>query len=104
MEKKRISECEEQVMSIVWKCDEALTMQDLMEKVNQTFGHQWKPQTVSTFLSRLRQKGYLRMERKGRLAFYYSEVSVEQYRQDRLQDVVSMLYGGNVDAAKKDLE
>ena len=32
MEKKRISECEEQVMSIVWKCDEALTMQDLMEK------------------------------------------------------------------------
>ena len=104
MEKKRISECEEQVMSIVWKCDEALTMQDLMEKVNQSFGQQWKPQTVSTFLSRLRQKGYLRMERKGRLAFYYSEVSVEQYRKDRLQDVVSMLYGGNIDAAKEDLE
>ena len=89
MEKKRISECEEQVMSIVWKCDEALTMQDLMEKVNQTFGHQWKPQTVSTFLSRLRQKGYLRMERKGRLVFYYSEVSVEPYRKDRQQEVVS---------------
>lgn len=62
---QKLSECEELVMAFIWGQDEAQDMSTIMRAVNKKHGKEWKPQTVSTFLTRLVRKEYLASERKG---------------------------------------
>ena len=99
----KISECEEQIMSIIWTSEEAPDMQPIRREVNVRFNHEWAGQTVSTYLSRLVKKGYLRMERKGRYKYYYPEVPLERYRKEKLRSLVDVLYSGDTELANRDL-
>lgn len=53
---------------------------EIMQRVNDKYHKQWKPQTVSTFLAHLVQKGYLRHYRQGRTFLYQILVPFEAYR------------------------
>lgn len=99
----KLSECEEQVMTVIWSSNEALDMRATLDAVNKKYGHEWKTQTVSTFLQRLVKKGLLEPARKGRYTFYTPAVKLEDYRREKINDLVNMLYNGDVDAAKADL-
>lgn len=91
----KISDCEEQVMTVVWESSEAPDLSAVRSAVNEKYGHEWAPQTVSTFLSRLVTKEYLVPERKGRYTYYHVAISVEGYREQRLKETVDMLFGGD---------
>lgn len=77
---EKLTECEEMVMKAVWDAGEELSLMEIMHRVNDKYHKQWKPQTVSTFLARLVQKGYLRHYRQGRAFFYQILVPLETYR------------------------
>lgn len=100
----KLSECEEQVMVTVWSSKEAPSSKEVQADVNKRFGNEWKAQTVSTFLYRLVEKGYLRSERKGRGAYYYPKITLQQYREERIRELLDLLYSGDIEAAKSDLE
>ena len=59
MDTNDISACEKLVMKVIWDSTEELALQEVMDGVNHENGKNWKPQTVSTFLSRLVKKGFL---------------------------------------------
>ena len=61
MDTNDISACEKLVMKVIWDSTEELALQEVMDGVNHENGKNWKPQTVSTFLSRLVKKGFLNM-------------------------------------------
>lgn len=96
---RRISECEEQTMIVVWSSKNAPDLQTVLKSVNVRFEHAWAPQTVSTFLNRLIKKGYLRMERKGRYCYYYPKVALEEYREEKLRSIVDVLFDGDQEKA-----
>ncbi len=79
METNDISACERVVMKAIWDTPEEMALQQIMDKVNEANGKNWKPQTVSTFLSRLVKKGFLSSYRKGRYSFYQPVVSKEEF-------------------------
>lgn len=85
--KRRLPECEEEVMSVVWKCETSPDLKIVLDMVNETFNHDWKPQTVSTFLVRLRKKGYLSAKRKGRYTFYTPIIEMSTYKQTLLDEI-----------------
>lgn len=89
---KRLPEAEEMVMAIVWRANEDLGMEEIRKKVNEKNHKEWKPQTVSTFLTRLRRKGYLTFYRKGRYMFYQPKISLEDYRKFMIDTIMSRLY------------
>lgn len=66
-------------MKIIWDSTEDLALQEVMNGVNHENGKEWKPQTVSTFLSRLVKKGFLSMYRKGRYCYYQPLVSKDEF-------------------------
>lgn len=88
-------------MAVIWTSDNAPDLQYIRAEVNNRFNHEWAPQTVSTYLQRLCKKGYLRMERNGRNAFYYPEVQLEKYRKEKLQSLVDVLYCGDAEKVKE---
>ena len=115
MDKNDISACERLVMKVIWDSTEDLALQDIMNRVNQENGKSWKPQTVSTFLSKLVRKDYLKLCRNGKIYTYKILVPEEAYRRklykhhisfwnhnDIVEFVQEMI--GNQDLTKEDLE
>lgn len=87
---KELSKCEGMVMKVIWGSGDVLTMQEITVKVNDLFHKTWKTQTVSTYLARLVKKGYLSMERQGRLFYYHPLIAEEDYAQGEIIKCMDM--------------
>ncbi len=88
---EKISECEEMVLVVVYRSRTIPRVKDILVDVNWLYGREWKAQTVSTFLSRLIRKGYLRTE-KGRDIYYYPVIALEEYRKSKLKELKEGLF------------
>lgn len=86
-----ITDCERNVMVIFWRSSKELSMQEVTEECNQGFGKDWKTQTVSTFLQRLRKKDYLSMQRKRRAFYYTPLVTKEEYIASTIPQLFKLL-------------
>lgn len=68
------SECELKALLCVYnhhaEFGEAPDLKSTIVELNGKYKKDWKPQTVSTFLSRLVKKGLLITARKGRYSYY----------------------------------
>ena len=73
---ERLTESELQIMKCLWDANEQLALSEILRRVNERYGKGWKPQTASTFVARLVQKGYLRLNRSVR--YYSYEVRVPE--------------------------
>ena len=63
----------------------------------EVFAHKgWKIQTVSTFLSRLVEKGVLSVERRGRSNFYTPAVTEQGYQKLEARRLVDEHYHGDL--------
>ena len=100
---KELSKSEEQVMISIWKSSEEPTLKTVLADVNKRFGHEWKHQTVSTFLRRLTEKGWLIWKKKGLCAYYTPAISKQEYRKQKLHGLLENLYDGDVESLKEDL-
>ena len=78
---EKLTESEEIVMKAIWDCKKEPVLSDVVERVNGVYSKEWKPQTVSTFLSKLCQKGYCKLMRNGKIYTYKVLVKEADYRQ-----------------------
>lgn len=85
------------VMKVIWQNDEAMSIQDILQRVNSCYEKDWKTQTVSTFLSKMVKKGYLSMQRKGWYFFYYPLVTEEEYSRQEIAKCVEFWGNGKID-------
>lgn len=96
MRPNEITDCERVVMKCVWDNQEDLSMQEITAQVNEKYEKNWKTQTVSTFLSRLVKKDYLKMYRRGRCFYYQPLVDQELYKDSLLLDYIQFWNEGNI--------
>lgn len=69
------------VMRSIWLADHDLVLSEVVRDCNEAYHKDWKPQTVSTYLSHLVQKNFLRMDRNGKIYSYHPLVSWNEYMQ-----------------------
>lgn len=90
-----LSEAEKEIMDIIWDGETPVTSSEILQRVNPE--KNWKPQTVSTFLTRLVNKKYLKVEYKKGVTNYYScLVDRKQYEQSSLERLFVKNYGGSL--------
>ena len=77
---ERLTESEELVMKAIWDHKKEPVLSDVVDRVNGFYGKDWKPQTVSTFLSKLCQKKYILLQRNGKIYTYKILVKEDAYR------------------------
>lgn len=94
----KLAECEEMIMSVLWSADEDMTLDEVTEKVNRRFGKNWKIQTVATFLTRLKKKGYINIYRVGRYSHYHPEVKLDTYKKAVLKRAKDILLFESVES------
>ena len=53
---EHLTGCEKLIIKTIWDADEELSLMEIVQRVNDKYHKNWKPQTVSTFLAKLRKK------------------------------------------------
>lgn len=89
-----ISDSEREIMQVIWNSGGKILFAGLTETLKQN-GKNWSDKTVSTFLSRLADKGMLRIEKQGRINCYIAQHTEKEYRKMITGSFVGKEYGGN---------
>lgn len=94
MGQQRLSSSEREIMRYIWKCEEAVSAGEIVKVFGGSKG--WKIQTVSTFLTRLTEKGVLNCQKCGGLNRYVARLSEEEYAGSNASCFLEQEYGGSV--------
>ncbi|MFC7679974.1 BlaI/MecI/CopY family transcriptional regulator [Paenibacillus sp. GCM10028914] len=94
-EVQKLSDTEMELMEVIWECEHPVNSTELL-KIFAQRGKEWKSQTISTFLSRLVDKGALSATRQGRINSYVPNLSQADYKLAETQNVLNGLYQGSV--------
>lgn len=92
---QKLSDTEMELMEAIWTSTPPVTSAELLHLFILR-GKKWKAQTISTFLSRLVDKGALSVTRHGRTNKYIPRISPEEYKLIETQNVLDGLYQGSV--------
>ena len=90
-----VGEAELEIMKVIWAQDEPINTLQIGEAVEE---RGWKRTTISTFLTRLVEKGALSSEKRGKQYYYSALVSKEEYTKSQTGNLIKNLFGGSIKA------
>ena len=91
---KKLPDAELEVMQAIWACKEPVYRADIDEILKEN--HPMAPTTLLTLITRLENKGFIRIEKTGRFANYYALVSEEDYLANESHRFIHQLFKGNM--------
>lgn len=93
---KLITKAEMIVLEVMYENGGPMSMMEIQEACNRKNGIDWKPQTVSTFLRRLCDKGITTMERHGRVFLHELVLPYEKFTANLADDLVTRWFDGDM--------
>ncbi len=91
---QQISNSELELMKIIWAKGGNALYADIMEELVKT-GRIWQKNTIITLLSRLADKGFLKVGKIGHRNEYTAVISEEDYQTTQTQMLLNKLYEGS---------
>ena len=90
---KKLPDSELQIMLIIWGSKEPVTRSFIEGKLDDK---KLAPTTILSFLSRLEQKGFVKVERIGKNNYYSPVIDEESYIQNEAKTVLDKLYNSSI--------
>ena len=94
MEMQNLTEAEAEIMSKIWEMNAPVSSAMLLSEFSETRG--WKAQTICTFLSRLVNKRFLSVEKRGTANVYTAIISKSDFENSMTEDLISKTYNGSI--------
>lgn len=91
---RRLPDAEQEVMQALWACQAPAARADIEEILFKS--HPMAMTTLLTLLTRLNEKGFITIEKKGRKSYYTPCVSQEEYLASQSKNFFQKLCGGNL--------
>lgn len=91
---RRLPDAEQEVMQAIWACTPPAARTDIEEVLFQT--HPMAMTTLLTLLTRLSDRGFLTIEKKGRRSYYTPCISQEDYLASQSRNFFEKLCGGDL--------
>ena len=91
---RRLPDAELEVMQAIWACEAPAARADIERILYKT--HPMAMTTLLTLLTRLAEKGFVRIEKVGRSSRYLPLVSREDYLSAQSKSFVDKLCGGSI--------
>lgn len=85
---KRLPESELEIMMIIWRHDGPINRMEIEAQL----GKQVAAPTVLSFLNRLESKGFVNVEKKGKVNWYTPLVEEDAYLQRESKNILQKLY------------
>lgn len=90
---ERLPDSELLVMQMIWKSGESIGTGRIVELVCEQ--RNWSRSTVQVLLSRLEERGFLEIKKKGRLKFYEPLVTEEEYLSKETKTFLEQFYSNS---------
>lgn len=90
----KLPDAELEVMQAVWECTPPVSRADIEELLKDS--HPMALTTLLTLLTRLSERGFLRIEKEGRRAQYVPLVAKEEYLAEQSRRFLDKLCGGSL--------
>lgn len=87
---KKLSNIEVQFMEYIWSSENDKSRQDFISYFS---NKNWEDSTISVFLYRLTQKGYLEYYQKGRYSYYIPLISKIEYEKVLINQSIKKSFG-----------
>ena len=91
---KRLPQSELELMMIIWNADGPITRMEIEARMDPS--RKVLPHTILSFLSRLEDKGFVKMEKQGKINMYSALVPEDEYLQAESKSIFSTLYGNSM--------
>ena len=91
---RRLPDAEQEVMQAIWACPAPVVRTDIEKILFAT--HPMAMTTLLTMLTRLAEKGFLAIEKKGRRSYYTPLISQQDYLAAQSKNFFEKLCGGSV--------
>ena len=89
----KMSGSEKEIMKAIWELAVPVTMAELL---NIFQSRKWKTQTISTFLTRLADKGLLNITKQKNINIYTAVITEQKYNQLEAQNLLNSMYNGSL--------
>lgn len=93
---RRLPDAELEVMQAVWACEAPVSRADINGILKDT--HPMALTTLLTVLTRLAEKGFIRIQKEGRSARYFPLISRNAYLAQQSRNFVEKVCGGSLPA------
>lgn len=90
---KKLPDSELQIMLIIWNSKEPVTRTYIEERLEDK---KLAPTTILSFLSRLEQKGFVKVERIGKNNYYSPLMDEDSYIKSEAKTVLDKLYNSSI--------
>lgn len=91
---RRLPDAELEVMQALWACKPPVSRKDIEDILYKA--HPMAMTTLLTLLTRLCEKGFLKIEKDGRRSYYTPRISREDYLASQSKNFFQKLCGGNL--------
>jgi len=91
---KRLPDSELELMLIIWDANEAVSRIYIQEHLEKS--RELAATTILSFLSRLENKGFLKVEKRGKINYYYPLVSHEDYVKNESKTLLEKFFGNSL--------
>ena len=91
---KRLPDSEFEIMNILWDLDDPIDRRQIEEKL--FVKHQIAMTTLLTLLTRLSEKGFIRIEKEGRRSRYYKLIGKKHYLSSQSNSFFKQLCNGDM--------
>jgi len=93
---KRLPDSELELMQIIWKMEYPVSRPDIEKNLPKN--HQLAATTILTLLTRLCEKGFLKVEKQGKTNLYTPLIAEKDYLAGESRNILNRLYGGSLKA------
>lgn len=87
---KRLPDSELEIMMIIWDLNKPVTRVEIEEKLGGE--RKLSPTTILSFLSRLQEKGFLKVQKSGKNNVYLAMIEREDYMRTESRNILKRLY------------
>lgn len=91
---RRLPDAELEVMQAIWTCEPPVTRAEINEILKDT--HPMAVTTLLTLLTRLSEKGFVKIEKVSRSASYYPLITRQEYLAEQSRRFLDKLCGGSL--------
>lgn len=92
---KKLSETEMVIMKELWKIGKPISVKELAEWFSTTQQIEWKVQTISTFLTRMERKAYVKSTKCGKAKLYAPVITEEEIQSIEAKGLLENYYEGS---------
>ena len=95
---RELSPCETLIMKVIWDANKDISLAQLRAELKSRFEKDYSRTTVSTFMLRLSEKGFIKTYRQGKNAFVQALKNEEDYKSSLMTKEMGFWFGGRPSA------